>query len=74
MVPAKQLSPWSIFLMKEKAARDNNGKLWGVEAALRRSSRRARERAAQTGTPLIIYSEGKIKKLKIKPKASPRAA
>ncbi len=28
----------------------------------------ARELAAKTGTPLIIYSEGKIKKLKISPK------
>jgi hypothetical protein len=60
--------------MKRKAASDNNGKLLGVEAALRRASRRARERGAQTGTPLVIYSEGKIKKLKIRPKISPRAA
>ena len=60
--------------MKRKAARDNDGKLLGVEAALRRAGRRARERAAQTGTPLVIYSEGKIKKLKIKPKAPRRAA
>ena len=60
--------------MKRKAAQKNDGKLLGVEAALRRASRRARERAAQTDTPLVIYSEGKIKKLKIKPKASHRAA
>lgn len=60
--------------MKRKAAQKNDGKLLGVEAALRRASRRARERAAQTDTPLVIYSQGKIKKLKIKPKASPRAA
>jgi hypothetical protein len=43
----------------------SNGRLTGVEAALRRAGQRAREIAAKTGTPLVIYSEGKIKKIKI---------
>ena len=32
----------------------------GVEAALRRAQQRARETAARTGTPLVIYRNGKI--------------
>jgi hypothetical protein len=60
--------------MKRKTAQCNNGKLMGVESALRRASRRARELAAQTGTPLVIYSEGKIKKLRIKAKPTTRRA
>ena len=50
----------------------NNGKLSGVESALRRAGRRARELASKTGTPLVIYSEGKIKKLRIRPKPATR--
>jgi len=61
--------------MKRKTVRQEIGKLSGVESALRRAGQRARDLAAQTGTPLVIYSEGKIKKLKIRPKrGTPRAA
>ncbi len=60
--------------MKRKSAHSNNGKLLGVESALRRAGRRARELAAQTGTPLVIYSEGKIRKLKVRPKRAPKPA
>ena len=60
--------------MKRKSAPSNNGKLMGVEPALRRASRRARELAAQTGTPLVIFSDGKIKKLRIKSKPTTRRA
>ncbi|MBA3256589.1 MAG: hypothetical protein H0T64_08055 [Pyrinomonadaceae bacterium] len=45
--------------------KSTNGKLSGVETALRRAGLRAREIAAKTGTPLVIYSEGKVKKLRI---------
>jgi hypothetical protein len=45
----------------------SNGRLNGVEAALRRAALRAREVAARTGTPLVIFSDGKIKKLRISP-------
>lgn len=51
--------------MKQKKDTNSNGRLTGVEAALRRAGRRARELAAKTGTPLVVYSEGKIKKLRI---------
>jgi diaminopimelate decarboxylase len=34
----------------------------------------ARELAAKTGTPLVIYSEGKIKKLRIRPKPATRSS
>jgi diaminopimelate decarboxylase len=44
----------------------SNRKLSGVETALRRAGQRARELAAKTGTPLVVYSEGKIKKLRIR--------
>jgi hypothetical protein len=53
--------------VKEKKG-TSNGRLNGVEAALRRAALRAREVAAQTGTPLVIYSQGKIKKIIIQPK------
>ena len=59
--------------MKQKRDTSNNGKLSGVESALRRAGRRARELAAKTGTPLVIYSEGKIKKLRIRPKPGTRS-
>ena len=54
--------------MKQRKDASNNGKLVGVESALRRAGRRARELAAKTGTLLVIYGEGKIKKLRIRPK------
>ncbi|MGH9905314.1 MAG: hypothetical protein ACRD8U_06990 [Pyrinomonadaceae bacterium] len=52
-------------LAKQKKETSSNGRLTGVEAALLRAGRQARELAAKTGTPLVIYSEGKIKKLRI---------
>jgi hypothetical protein len=36
--------------------------LTGVEAALRRARLRALEIAARTGTPIVIYRDGKIEK------------
>lgn len=60
--------------MKQRKDADNNGQLNGVESALRRAGRRARELAARTGTPLVIYSEGKIKKLRIRPKPATRSS
>jgi hypothetical protein len=58
-----------------KAKKDtSSNRLTGVEAALRRAGQRARELAAKTGTPLVIYSEGKIKKLRILPKQGNRSS
>ena len=36
--------------------------LAGVEAALRRARLRALEIAARTGTPIVVYRDGKIEK------------
>ncbi|MEP6636634.1 MAG: hypothetical protein ABJB97_07895 [Acidobacteriota bacterium] len=58
--------------MKQKRDTTNNGKLTGVDSALRRASRKARELAVKTGTPLVIYSEGKIKKIRIHAKSATR--
>lgn len=41
---------------------------FGVEQALRRAALRAREIAAQTGTPLVVYRDGKIQHLWVTPK------
>ena len=60
--------------MKQKKDTSSNGRLNGVEAALRRAGQRARELAAKTGTPLVIYSEGKIKKLRIVHRPATRSA
>jgi hypothetical protein len=60
--------------MKNRQARPKSEEAIGVEAALKRARRRAREIAAQTGTPLVIYSKGKIKKLKIRKTTRRRAA
>jgi hypothetical protein len=60
--------------MKQKKDTSNNGKLSGVEAALRRAGQRARELAARTGTPLVIYRDGKIKKIMIRPKPATRSS
>ena len=60
--------------MKRKADQSTNTQLLGVEAALRRAGQRAREMAAQTGTPLVIYVDGRIKKLKVRPKRSNKQA
>ena len=61
-------------VVKQKKSTNDNGRLTGVEAALGRAARRARELAAKTGTPLVIYSEGKIKKLRILPKQGNRSS
>lgn len=45
----------------KKTSSDDDG-LAGVDAALRRAALRARETAARTGTPLVIYRNGKIEK------------
>jgi hypothetical protein len=37
--------------------------LAGVEPALQRAQQQARETAARTGTPLVIYRDGKIEEL-----------
>ena len=58
--------------MKPRNDTRNNGKLGGVETALRRAGQRARVLAAKTGTPLVICSEGKIKKIRIRAKPAPR--
>ncbi len=36
--------------------------LTGIDAALRRAAQRARDVAESTGTPLVIYKDGKIEK------------
>ncbi|MCI0641240.1 MAG: hypothetical protein L0Y72_20700 [Gemmataceae bacterium] len=38
----------------------------GVDAALRRAQKRARETAAQTGTPLVIFRNGKIERIAVR--------
>ncbi len=43
---------------KKKTIQDPE--LAGVEAALRRAAQRARKTAKDTGTPLVIYKDGKI--------------
>jgi hypothetical protein len=55
-------------VVKQKKRASSNARLTGVEAALQRAALRAREIAAQTGTPLVIYKNGKIVKLMISPK------
>ena len=37
----------------------------GADSALRRAQKRARETAARTGTPLVIYKDGKIEKRRV---------
>jgi len=37
--------------------------LTGVEPALHRAQQQARETAARTGTPLVIYRDGKIEEI-----------
>jgi len=40
-----------------------------VEAALRRAALRAREVARQTGTPLVVYKNGRIVKERVEQKS-----
>jgi hypothetical protein len=60
--------------MKRNQQRSKSEEATKVEAALNRARQRARELAAQTGTPLVIYSDGKIKKLRVRPKPTKRRA
>ncbi len=53
--------------MKDKKRKVSDPDIQGVGPALRRSAARAREIARQTGTPLVIYKDGKIVKKSIKP-------
>jgi len=61
-------------MMKQKKSTNDKGQLIGVEAALKRAALRAREIAAKTGTPLVIYKNGKIVKLMISPKQVTKAS
>jgi hypothetical protein len=47
---------------KRRPKSGSDGILAGVEPALRRAQERARETAARTRTPLVIYRNGKIEK------------
>ena len=58
--------------MKQRKDITNKERLSGVEAALRRAAQRNRELAAKTSMPLVIYSEGQIKKIWIRPKSATR--
>ena len=53
--------------MKNKKRKVSDPDIQGVGPALRRSAARAREIARKTGTPLVIYKDGKIVKKSIKP-------
>ncbi len=48
--------------MNEEHEFPSNADRRGEENALRRAERQAREIAARTGTPLVIYRDGKIEK------------
>ena len=50
---------------KKRQAKPSTDVFAGVDAALRRAAMRAREIAAATGTPLVIYHNGKIERRKI---------
>ena len=46
--------------MKNNRAPSDRQRLRQIEAALVRAGQRARRIAAQTGTPLVLYENGKI--------------
>ncbi|MCI0381109.1 MAG: hypothetical protein L0215_26290 [Gemmataceae bacterium] len=46
----------------------------GVDAALRRAQKRARETAARTGTPLVIFRNGKIERIAVRRKRKAKTA
>lgn len=48
--------------MNEKHELPRNLERDGEERALRRAQQQAREIAARTGTPLVIYRDGKVEK------------
>jgi hypothetical protein len=43
-----------------------------AEAAFKRAARKVLERAKSTGTPVIVWENNHIRKLKPRPKCSPR--
>ncbi len=51
--------------MREKMKNIIDKDLAGVEAALLRAALRAREIAFQTGTPLVIFKDGRVVEKKI---------
>ncbi len=51
--------------MREKKKNIRDKDMAGVEAALYRAALRAREIAFQTGTPLVIFKDGRVVKKKI---------
>jgi hypothetical protein len=53
--------------MKKKTRKVLDPDMQGVGPALLRAAARAREIARKTGTPLVIYEDGKIVKKSIKP-------
>ena len=46
-------------------AKEGVQELAGVGGALRRAAKRAREIAAQTNTPIVVYENGKVVKKKV---------
>lgn len=51
--------------MNSKQESPQDAQRSGEECALRRAEQRARETAAKTGTPLVIYRDGKVKELAV---------
>lgn len=49
--------------MKRERRKVTDPDILGVGPALRRAARRARELAARTNTPLVIWRDGKVVKL-----------
>ena len=49
--------------MKKPSRGSSIAPLEGVEAALWRAAQRARDIARQTGTPLVIYRNGKVEQV-----------
>jgi len=56
--------------MNEKREFPSDVTRLGEERAFRRAARRAREIAARTGTPLVIYRDGKVEKLVVEEAAA----
>lgn len=52
-------------MTERRAAPDTLPPLQEAEAALHRAALRARERARQTGTPLVISENGKVIRLRV---------
>jgi hypothetical protein len=56
--------------MTESAVKKPVDGLPGVQQALERAALRAREIAARTGTPLVIFKDGRIQHCPIPPEAN----